>query len=99
MSDPAKPVARVDADYIQRVEKYQGKKAIRVGTFDPVLFQDLLEQINEIDELGKIELIVMPKNKMHDDTTSGLVVVVCNGKEYFGLAGLTDAAPAGGGRG
>jgi hypothetical protein len=90
MSDPAKPVARVDVDYIQRVEKYQGKKSIRVGTFDPVLFHDLLEQINEIDELGKIELIVMPKNKMHDDTTSGLVVVVCNGKEYFGLAGLTD---------
>lgn len=90
MSDPAKPVSKVSADFIQRVEKYQGKKAIRVGTFDPVLFHDLLEQINEIDEHAGIELIVMPKNKMHDDTTSGLVVMVCNGKEYFGLAGLTD---------
>jgi hypothetical protein len=89
-SDPAKPISKVSADYIQRVEKYQGKKAIRVGKFDPLLFQDLLEQINEIDEHGEIELIVMPKNKMHDDTTSGLVVIVCNGKEYFGLAGLTD---------
>jgi hypothetical protein len=96
MSDPAKPVARVDVDYIQRVEKYQCKKAIRVGMFDPVLFQDLLEQVNEIDEHAEIELVVIPKNKMSDGTTSGLVVVICNGTEHFGLAGLTDPAPAGG---
>jgi hypothetical protein len=89
MSDPAKPVSKVDQQFMHRVEKYQEKHFQKIGTFDPVLFQELLEMVNEVDELGEIELFVMSKNKMHDDTTSGLVCVICNG-ECYALAGLTD---------
>jgi len=90
MKIEAVPAGRVDYAFLMRVERYQEKKFQRVGRFDPDLLKDLVERITEIDTIGEIDVLIITGNKMHDGTTSGLIVFRCNQEDYFALAGLTD---------
>ena len=88
-----KAAGEVKDDFMIRVELYQKKNFIRVGMFDPSLLHDLIEQIEDVDEVGEIEIFIAADNIMHDDTRSGLIVAKANRTRHFAIAGLTDEQP------
>lgn len=90
MSNEYVALGGVQEDFLNRVEAYQGNQFLRVGDFDINLLREMVEQIEERDGIGTVTLLVTSKNKMHDDTTSGLIVVKYNCDKYIALAGLTD---------
>lgn len=81
---------QVSTQFMDRVERYQNAKFLRVGKFDLNHLRDLIEQTEEEDRYGDVEVFVLANNKMPDSTTSGLIVVKCNSDDYFALAGITD---------
>jgi len=81
---------RVSTQFMDRVERYQKAKFQCVGKFDLNHLRDLIEQAEEEERYGDVEVFVLANNKMRDGTTSGLIVVKCNSDDYFALAGMTD---------
>ena len=53
----AVPVGEVDAGFMERVERYQGKLFQRIGMFDPELLREVVERIIEKDFAGEVEVL------------------------------------------
>jgi len=89
MTTPNAPYGIVDIKYIEGVERYTGKKFIRVGKFNLELLCEMLEKVCE-ETSGEIELFSMSDTEMPIGGKAGLFVIKCDDGEYIALAGVRE---------
>ena len=80
------PVGTVSKEWIQSVEAHQNKKLIKIGKFNLLYLQDMIDILYD-NTFQDIELFMMADNVMADGSKSGLLVVKFE-DEYVALAGI-----------
>ena len=86
--NPEGPVSLVDKDYISRLENYQQRKLIRIGTVSLEYLCELCDTLSH-ETSGNIDLLYMI-SVMPDGSLSPLIVAKYDGQHYAALAGITD---------
>jgi hypothetical protein len=80
------PVGTVSKEWIHDVETYQKKKLIKIGKFNLLYLQDMIDILYD-NTFGDIELFMIPGNTLADGSKSGLLVAKFD-DEYVALAGI-----------